>query len=65
MGLSMATRKELSKEVARRYQRASRGGKSAILGEFCQEVGYDRHYAAFLLRHWGRPVHLRLPGGGQ
>lgn len=65
MGLSMATRKELSKEVARRYQRASRGGKSAILGEFCQGVGYNRHYASFLLRNWGRPVHLRLPGGEQ
>jgi len=65
MGLSMATRKELSKEVARRYQRASRGGRSDILEDFCQGVGYNRHYAAFLLRNWGRPIHIRLPGGGQ
>lgn len=53
MGLSMATRKELSKEVARRYQRGSRGEKISILREFCQGVGYNRHYAAFLLRYWG------------
>lgn len=65
MRLSMATRRELSKEVARRYQRASRGGKGSILKEFCQGVGYNRHYAAFLLRYWGRPVHMRLPSGGQ
>jgi hypothetical protein len=65
MGLSMATRKELSKEVARRYQRSDRGEKSSILGEFCHGAGYNRHYAAFLLRHWGRPIRMRLPGGGQ
>jgi hypothetical protein len=65
MELSMATRKELSKEVARRYQRASRVEKSAILGEFCQGVGYNRHYAASILRNWGRPVYMRLPDGGQ
>ncbi len=65
MRLSMATRRELSKEVARRYQRASRSGKSFFLKEFCQGVGYNRQYAAFLLRCWGRPVHMRLPSGGQ
>jgi hypothetical protein len=65
MGLSMATRKELSKEVARRYQKANRGEKVVILNEFCQAVGYNRHYAAFILRNLGRPVRLRLPGGAQ
>ncbi len=65
MGLTMATRKELSKEVARRYQRASRGEKRDILDEFCQAVGYNRHYAASILRNWGRPVYWRSPSGEQ
>lgn len=65
MGLTMATRKELSKEVARRYQKASRREKKEILGEFCQAVGYNRHYAAFILRNWGRQVYWRSPTGEQ
>jgi hypothetical protein len=61
----MATRKELSKEVARRYQKAKRGEKKDILAEFCQATGYNRHYAAFILRNWGRQVHWRSSSGGQ
>jgi len=65
MGLSMATRRELSKEVARRYQKACRRGKREILDEFCQVADYNRHYAAFILSNWGRAFHMRLPSGGQ
>jgi hypothetical protein len=59
----MATRRELSKEVARRYQKAGRGEKMRVLREFCQSTGYNRHYAAFLLRNHGRQVFLRSPTG--
>lgn len=65
MRLTMATRKELSKEVARRYQKARRREKQDILAEFCQATGYNRHYAAYILRNWGRQVHWRSPPGGQ
>lgn len=65
MGLSMATRNELSKEVARRYQKVRRRERKEILDEFCQAVGYNRHYAASILRNWGRSVYLRMPNGGQ
>lgn len=65
MGLTMATKKELSKEVARRYQKASRGEKMDMLNEFCQAIGYNRHYAASILRNWGRQVYLRSPTGEQ
>jgi len=65
MGLSMATRKELSKEVARRYQKASRGEKRDMLNEFCQAIGYNRHYAASILRNLGRQVYWRSPTGEQ
>lgn len=65
MGLTMATKKELSKEVARRYQKASRGEKRDMLNEFCQAIGYNRHYAASILRNWGRQVYWRSPTGEQ
>jgi len=65
MGLTMATRKELSKETARRYQKAKRGEKADILNEFCQAIGYNRHYAASILRNWGRPVYWRSASGEQ
>jgi len=65
MGLTMATRKELSKEVARRYQKASRGEKRDMLNEFCQAIGYNRHYAAYILHNLGRQVYWRSPTGGQ
>jgi hypothetical protein len=65
MGLTMATRKELSKEVARRYQKARRGERMDILDEFCQSIGYNRHYAASILRNLGRPVYWRSPTGEQ
>ncbi|TFG74827.1 MAG: transposase [Chrysiogenales bacterium] len=63
MGLTMATKKELSKETARRYQKASRGEKGDILNEFCQAIGYNRHYAASILRNWGRAVYWRSANG--
>jgi hypothetical protein len=47
----MTTKKELSKEVARRYQKARRGERMDILDEFCQSIGYNRHYAASILRN--------------
>jgi hypothetical protein len=65
MGLTMATRKELSKEVARRYQKASRGEKRDMLNEFCQAIGYNRHYAAYILHNLGRQVYWRSPTGEQ
>jgi hypothetical protein len=65
MGLTMATKKELSKETSRRYQKASRGKKRDILNEFCQAIGYNRHYAASILRNWGRPVYWRSASGEQ
>jgi len=65
MGLTMATRKELSKATARRYQKASRREKGDILNEFCQAIGYNRHYAASILHNWGRPVYWRSASGEQ
>lgn len=54
MELSMKSRKELSQAVARRYRKADRKGKTRILDEFVAATGYNRAYAAMLLRNYGR-----------
>ena len=59
MRLTMATRKDLSREVAQRYQKASRKEQMGILDEFCQTTRYNRHYAAQILRNWGRKVYWK------
>jgi hypothetical protein len=45
----MATRKELVRETAARYERASRSGKGQILDEFVAITGYHRKHALRLL----------------
>ena len=52
----MSTRNELKRDESRRYQASGRKGKIAILQEFCRLTGYNRHYAAYILRNHGRRV---------
>lgn len=54
MELSMKSRKALTEVVARRYRKASRSGKGRILDEFVASTGYNRGYAAMLLRGYAR-----------
>jgi len=54
MELSMKNRKALTEVVARRYRKASRSGKGQILDEFVASTGYNRGYAAMLLRGYAR-----------
>ena len=53
MALSMATRKQITKEMARRYARARKGERGRMLDELCALTGYNRGYAARLLRSGG------------
>lgn len=46
MTLSMATRKQVTKEMAQRYRRA----RKRMLGELCALTGHNRSYAARLSR---------------
>jgi len=54
--ISMGVRKVISKEVAKRYQKARKREKSKILDEFVELTGYNRKYGSWLLRNWGREV---------
>ena len=50
MRLDLRTRKAVTERVAKRYRRASKAEKGRILDEFCATMGYNRSYAARVLR---------------
>jgi hypothetical protein len=61
MALTMREKQAVTKELARRYARADRKTKAAIINQTTGLTGYNRSYAAWLLRTCGRPV--SLPAG--
>ena len=54
--LSMKARKELTQKVCQHYRMAGKKEKTVILTEFVHATGYDRSYAATLLRSYGKTV---------
>ena len=50
MALSMAERRAITREMAKRYVRASKRQRGLMLDELCALAGYNRSYAARLLR---------------
>ena len=61
--MSVKARRELTKASVNRYRSAKRKDKSSLLNEFCAASGYNRDYAADLLRTWGNKRKVE-PGGG-
>lgn len=55
-GLTMAERKKITKIMAQRYQKANKKEKGRILDEIVALVGYNRCYASWVLRNYGRKV---------
>lgn len=53
MGLSMSERKAVTNELAKRYQRATKGERGLLLAEFIKLTGYSRCYASHVLHNWG------------
>jgi hypothetical protein len=50
----MNAKRELTQQVVQRYRGAARKEKSQILTEFAYATGYNRSYAATLLRGYGK-----------
>lgn len=65
MGLEMKVKRAVLKELAKRYQRATKREKGRILEELINLTGYSRCYASWLLRHCGRRVILSGKDGQQ
>jgi hypothetical protein len=59
----MAQRKAVTKEMAKRYHKASKGAKGRILDELCALTGWTRRHARRALREAlsGTPVRTRAP----
>jgi len=53
--LDLMTRKKITQEVAKRYRKASKKEKGRMLDEFCALTGYNRSYAAWVLRKGPSP----------
>jgi len=58
MRLTMKERKVVTKALSAQYRRASKGEKNKLLARFVLATGYNRCYAAWLLRNHGRKVHI-------
>jgi len=58
MGLTSKERRSATKVTAQRYQKATKKQKGVILEEFAALTGYDRCYAAYLLRTHGKNIYV-------
>jgi len=59
VALSMRERQAITKEMARRYKRASKRERGLMLDELCALAGYNRCYAARRLRAKARGARPR------
>jgi hypothetical protein len=58
MGLTSKERRSATKVTAQRYQKATKKQKGVILEEFAALTGYDRCYAAYILRTHGKKIYV-------
>lgn len=54
MALTLKTRRAVSKETFKRYQKAPKKEKTRILDEYVVLTGYTRHHASWVLMTWGK-----------
>lgn len=56
MRLTMKERQPITAVVAVRYRKAGKKDKGLILDEFSELTGYNRSYASWVLRMWGKRI---------
>ena len=56
MRWKMSERRVLVRGISRRYRKSGKQEKGSILDEFVEVTGYQRNYAARLLRSQGKKV---------
>ena len=62
--LAMKYRKAVTREIQDRYKEAAKKTKTKILDEFCTTTGYNRTYAARILRlKVGKVIGYAIAGG--
>ena len=59
MRLTLKERQSLTRVIAVRYRRARKKEKKEILNEFLHSTGYNRKYAAYVLRMQGKRIRVR------
>lgn len=62
MGLSMASKKELTKEKAIKYRILNKKEKTKVLNNFIEITGYNRKYAIHILLNWGKEKIIKING---
>lgn len=60
--LTLKERRAVIRATSKRYQISNKKQRGLILNEFCATTGYNRSYAAFILRNWGRKVKMKING---
>lgn len=59
MRLTMKERRTVTKALCGQYRKAGKRERGRILAQFTEATGYNRHYAAWLLRHHGKRVEVK------
>jgi hypothetical protein len=62
MDLTMGQRRAVTCKLAQEYRGADRKSKGRILDTLVEVTGYNRCYAGWLLRHWGRKYVVKIEG---
>jgi hypothetical protein len=62
MGLTMGQRRGVTKQLAARYRGAEKQEKGRILDTLVELAGYNRCYAGWVLRHFGREYLVKVEG---
>jgi len=63
--LDMRQKKAITKELKKRYNRASKKKKTIMLDEFCATTGYNRSYASWILKIKKQKVLGYVRAGGK